>query len=208
MNLEHASNAEILGHVIGQASAGRVLAHFGSLNAIAKASVADLQTLDGIGPTKAIALKSAFLLAQRLARESYLEAPLVDTADKVAGLLREEHRPYDVEHFHVVLLNARRRLIGIEHIAQGKLNCVALEAREVFAAAITKRAAAIALIHNHPSGDPTPSAEDIRTTRELMRVGQLLHIEIVDHVILGKKTDTQPRDYASLRELGALDGPQ
>jgi DNA repair protein RadC len=96
----------------------------------------------------------------------------------------------------------RRRLIAVENVAQGLLDQVLVHAREVFAIAIAKRASAIILAHNHPSGDPTPSEADIRVTRDLIRAGQLLKIEVLDHIILGQRTTERPRDYCSLRELG------
>ncbi|MEY4199292.1 MAG: hypothetical protein RLZZ265_1032, partial [Verrucomicrobiota bacterium] len=107
-----------------------------------------------------------------------------------------------VEHFLVLLLNTRRRLIRVERISQGTLDAIHVHAREVFKHAISANAAAIVLVHNHPSGDPTPSEADIKVTRDLIRAGQLLKIDVLDHVILGRKTTERERDYASLRELG------
>jgi len=143
-------------------------------------------------------------LAQRLSRESYPEPPLLDTPDRLADLLREPNRVYTVETFQVVFLNTRRRLIGFQALTQGTLDMILVDARTVFAPAISKRASAIILAHNHPSGDPTPSEADIKVTRDLVRMGQLLKIEVLDHIILGRKTDERPRDYVSLRELGYL----
>jgi DNA repair protein RadC len=148
------------------------------------------------------AIKSAFLLAQRLSKETYADAPLLDTPERVADLLREENRLYTVENFQVIFLNTRRRLIAVQNISQGTLDTILAHPREVFAAAISRRAAAIILAHNHPSGDPSPSEADIKVTRDLIRAGQLLKIEVLDHVILGRRTDERPRDFVSLRELG------
>lgn len=137
-----------------------------------------LQQVHGVGKSKAAAIKSAFLLAQRLSRETYAEAPLLETPDRVADLLREENRLYTVENFQVVFLNTRRhRLIGVQNISQGTLDTILTHPREIFAAAIAKRAAALILVHNHPSGDPSPSEADIKVTRDLIRAGQLLRIE-------------------------------
>jgi DNA repair protein RadC len=141
-------------------------------------------------------------LAQRLSQESYTESPLLDTPERVADLLREPNRVYTVETFQVAFLNTRRRLIGVQNLSQGTLDTILVHPREVFAPAIAKRAAAIVLVHNHPSGDPTPSEADIKVTRDLIRAGQLLKIEVLDHVIFGRRTDERPRDYVSLRELG------
>jgi DNA repair protein RadC len=127
---------------------------------------------------------------------------VLDTPERVADFLRETNRVYTVENFQVVFLNTRRRLIAVENISQGTLDTILVHAREVFAPAIARHAAAIILAHNHPSGDPTPSEADIKVTRDLIRAGQLLKIEVLDHVILGRRTEERLKDYASLRELG------
>jgi DNA repair protein RadC len=156
----------------------------------------------GIGRDKAIALKSAFTLAQRMAREISCEAPMLDCADRVAEFLRESNRLYQVETFQAVLLNTRRRLIRVEQLSQGTLDTILVHPREVFRAAIAANAAALVLVHNHPSGDPTPSDSDVKATRDLIRAGQLLKIDVLDHVILGRATAERPKDWVSLRELG------
>ena len=200
--LEHASNKELLSHLTGSAVAEALMQQYGGLTELAQASSDELQRVKGIGESKAAAIKSAFLLAQRLTRESYRESPLVDTPERVADLLREENRTYTVENFQVLFVNTRRRLIGMQNISQGTLDTILIHPREVFAAAIAKRASAIILAHNHPSGDPGPSEADIKVTRDLIRAGQLLQIQVLDHVILGKRTEERPRDFVSLRELG------
>jgi DNA repair protein RadC len=180
----------------------RLIQQFGTLERLARAPLAELQKVKGIGRDKAVALKSAFTLAQRLAREVHQEAPLMDSPDFVANLLREETRLYEVETFHVLLLNTRRRLIRVEKISQGGLDMVLAHPRDVFKSAIMANAACVVLVHNHPSGDPTPSEADIRVTRDLIRAGQLLKIEVLDHVILGARTETRARDYISMRDAG------
>jgi len=202
--LEHASNVELLATLAGKAAAEALVQHYAGLTALAQASFDELQLVKGIGQSKAAAIKSAFLLAQRLTRETYPEAPLLDTPERVADLLREQNRPYLVENFQVIFLNTRRRMIGMRVLSQGTLDTLLVHPREVFRSAIAAGAAAIVVAHNHPSGDPTPSEQDIRVTRDLMRAGQLLKIELVDHVILGRRTPEQPRDFVSLREMGYL----
>jgi len=182
--------------------AEQLLQKFGSLDSLARASLKELAQVKGIGRDKAIALKSAFTLAQRMAKEMRGEAPMLDTPERIAELLREENRFFEVETFQSVLLNTRRRLIRVEQISQGTLDTILVHPREVFRAAITANAAAVILVHNHPSGDPTPSEADIKATRDLIRAGQLLKIELLDHVILGRATADRPKDYTSLRELG------
>lgn len=108
----------------------------------------------------------------------------------------------DVESFMIVFLNTRRRPIGWQIVSTGTLDTLLIHPREVFKPAIVINAAAIVLAHNHPSGDPTPSEPDIKVTHELIRAGQLMKIQVADHVILGRATPDRPKDYASLRELG------
>lgn len=202
--LEHANNKELLAHLAGTSVAEALMTQYGGLTGLAQASFDELQLVKGVGKSKAAAIKAAFLLAQRLTRESYAEAPLLDTPERVADYLREQNRAYTVEIFQVLFLNTRRRLIAAENISQGTLDTILVSVREVFAPAIAKRASGLILAHNHPSGDPTPSVADIKVTRDLMRAGQLLQIQVLDHVILGKRTDERPRDFLSLRELGYL----
>ncbi len=175
---------------------------YGSLQALAQASCEDLQRIKGIGSDKAVTLIAAFALARRMAEELRGESPVLDTPEAVANLMREPNRLRNVEAFQILLLNTRRRLIDVAKISDGTLDTLLVHPREVFKPAISASAAAIVLVHNHPSGDPTPSEADIKVTRDLIRAGQLLKIEVLDHVILGKKTPERPKDYQSLRELG------
>lgn len=179
-----------------------LVSKFGTLDRLARASLDEIQQTKGIGRDKAIALKAAFTLAQRMAQELRNEPPLLDTPERVADMLREENRLYEVEHFQIVLLNTRRKLIRIEQISQGTLDTLLIHPREVFKSAILANASSLVLVHNHPSGDPTPSEGDIKVTRDLIRAGQLLKIDVLDHVILGRRSEERPRDYVSLRELG------
>ena len=200
--LEHANNQELLSHLAGATAADALVKQYGGLTNLAQASFDELQRLKGIGKSKAAAIKAAFLLAQRLSREAYAEAPLLETPELVADLLREQNRVYTVEHLQVLFLNTRKRLIAVENISQGTLDTILVTPREVFRRAIARNAASIIVVHNHPSGDPTPSEADIKVTRDLIRAGQLLRIEVLDHVILGHRTDARPCDFVSLRQLG------
>lgn len=184
--------------VIGQ----ELLAKFQTLDRLSQASVKELCAVKGIGRDKAVTLKAAFTLARRMAAEIRSERPLLDSPERISDWLREDFRATGVERLVVLLLDTRRRLIRVEELAHGTLDAIHIHAREVFKHAITANAAAIALAHNHPSGDPTPSEADIKVTRDLIRAGQLLKIEVLDHVILGRRTTERERDYASLRELG------
>ena len=117
--LEHANNAELLSTLAGKAAAVALLQQYGGLTSLAQASFDELQLVKGVGKSKAAAIKSAFLLAQRLAREAYPEPPVLDTPNLVADLLREENRLYTVENLQVVLLNTRRRLIAVQNVGDG-----------------------------------------------------------------------------------------
>ena len=182
--------------------AEQMLKEFGTFENLARASLEDLRRIKGVGHDKAVTLKAAFELAKRLAKEMRQDSPLLDTPEQIADLFREDNRLRLVETFQAILLNTRRRLIGVHEITHGTIDTLLVHPREVFKAAIAANAAAVVLLHNHPSGDPTPSEADIKVTRDLIRAGQLLKIEVLDHVILGRATQERPKDYASLRELG------
>jgi len=182
--------------------AEQLLQKFGTLNNLSRAGLPDLQQIKGVGRDKAIALKSAFTLARRMAAELREEGPTLDNPDIIADLLREQNRAYEVEHFQVLLLNTRRKLIRVDQVSQGTLDTILVHPREVFKSAVAASASAIVLVHNHPSGDPTPSEADIKVTRDLIRAGHVLKIEVLDHIILGRRSKERPRDYVSLRELG------
>ena len=174
----------------------------GSLNALALASVDELKQVPGIGRDKAATLVAAFALAQRMEEERREDSPVLDNPATVVDFMRETNRLQKVESFQVLLLNTRKRLIRAEEISKGLLDTILVHPRDVFRAAIAANAAAVILINNHPSGDPAPSEADIKVTRDLIRAGQLLKIEVVDHVIIGRASAERAKDYSSLRELG------
>ena len=185
----------------------QLLNRFGSLQSLAKASVAGLQKVRGIGRDKAVTLMAAFALAHQMARELQDESPVLDNPENVVALLRAKNLVKNVETLQVLLLNTRRRLIRIaEDITEGTIDTLLVHPREVFKSAIAANAAAVVLAHNHPSGDPTPSEADIKVTRDLIRAGQLLKIDVLDHVIIGRATPERQKDYVSLRELGYFAG--
>jgi DNA repair protein RadC len=186
--------------------AKQLVQKYGSLGALARASLDELQTVKGIGRDKAVTLAAAFALARRMAKELRQDAPVLDTPEAVANLMREDTRLRNVETFQILLLNTRRRLIDVAKISDGTLDTILVHPREVFKPAIAANAAAIILLHNHPSGEATPSEADIKVTRDLIRAGQLLKIEVLDHIILGRATQERPKDYMSLRELGYFAG--
>ncbi|HEX9047683.1 MAG TPA: DNA repair protein RadC [Verrucomicrobiae bacterium] len=179
-----------------------LLQKYGSLNALALATVDELRKMPGIGRDKAATLVAAFALARRMEQERREESPVLDNPATVVSFMRETNRLKNVESFQVLLLNTRKRLIRAEEIADGLLDTLLVHPREVFRAAIVANAAGIVLVHNHPSGDPSPSEADIKVTRDLIRAGQLLKIEVVDHVIIGRTSVERTKDYSSLREQG------
>jgi DNA repair protein RadC len=180
----------------------QLIQKFGTLQALARASVDDLRQVKGIGRDKAVTLMAAFALARKMAKDLQRESPVLDNPEAIVQLLREQNLVKNVETLQVLLLNTRRRLIRVEPVTDGTIDTLLVHPREVFKAAIAANAAAVVLAHNHPSGDPTPSEADIKVTRDLIRAGQLLKIEVLDHVIIGRATPERSKDYASLRELG------
>ncbi len=180
----------------------QLLKQFGSLQALARATVDDLCQVRGIGRDKAATLIAAFTLARKMAEELQRESPVLDNPVAVVTLFREQNLLKDVEILQVILLNTRRRLIRVEEVSNGTIDTLLVHAREVFRRAIAANASAIVLAHNHPSGDPTPSEADIKVTRDLIRAGQLLKIEVLDHIIFGRAAEGRTKDYASLKELG------
>jgi DNA repair protein RadC len=180
----------------------QLMQKFGSLQLLARASIEDLCKVRGIGRDKAVALVAAFTLARKMAGELQYESPVLREPENIVRLLREQNLLKDVETLQVLLLNARYKLIRIEEISDGTLDTILVHPREVFRRAIAANAHAIVLAHNHPSGDPTPSAADIKVTKDLIRAGQILKIEVIDHIIIGRATTERPKEYSSMRELG------
>ena len=204
------SNAELIAILLRTGLKGtnavevgrQLLARFGSLQSLALASVDDLRKVKGIGRDKAVTLVAAFALAQKMAKELQEESPLLDNPENIVRLLRANNLAMGVETLQVLLLNTRHRLIRVVEISNGTVDTLLVHAREVFRAAISANASAIVLAHNHPSGDPTPSDADIKVTRDLIRAGHLLKIDVLDHIILGRATVERTKDYSSLKELG------
>lgn len=214
------SNADLIAILIGSGSgrhresalelARRVLAHgrdaspgdqkhAGGLEWLAAARPEDLCQIPGIGPAKAAQLTAAVELGRRLAA-ARPPRPRVRCPADVSRLVMAGMRDLDREHFYVVLLNTKHYVVGVELISIGTLNGSMVHPREVFRAAIRRGAAALILVHNHPSGDPSPSPEDVQVTRRLVEAGRLLGMDVLDHVIIGDNR------YVSLREQGLVDG--
>lgn len=165
--------------------AGRLLkAHQGSLRRLAARPRAELLRSGGIGPGKAARLLAAFELAARLAQEERPAQPLIRQPEDVAELFRPRLRDLAVEEFHLLALDSQSRVLRQLLVTRGILNSSLVHPREVFRSAIAEAAAGVIVVHNHPSGDPTPSAEDRTVTRQLVAAGQLLDLPLYDHVII------------------------
>jgi DNA repair protein RadC len=175
-----------------------ILANFNGLRGLVQASVEELSAVKGVGPAKAAQIKAALELGKRLAADSGEERAVIKTPADAAGLVMEEMRHLDREHFRALLLNAKNQVIGQEVISIGTLNSSAVHPRELFKGAIKRSAAALILVHNHPSGDPSPSREDVEVTRRLVEVGRLIGIEVLDHLVIGDNK------FSSLKAKGLL----
>ena len=210
---ENVSDAVLLALILRTGTKGmnvvevaqRLLSAFGSLTALAKASVKEIQSINSIGPVKAQMIKAAMELAQRLTRECVGESPLITTPEQAAAVLRERARILQHEVFWALMLDSKNRLIGEpKQISQGTLNSSLVHPRELFKKAVEHSCAAMILAHNHPSGDPTPSSEDIKVTKQLIGAGEVMGIKILDHIVIGHRKHHTATDFLSLRESGLV----
>jgi len=184
--------------------AEQLIKHYRHLDALARAPLDELRKIKGVGQTKAVQLKAAFELAKRLQAHRHDAPRLIHTPAEAAELVREEMRLLDRESFRVILLNTKHAFLKTCAVSLGSLDASIVEPREVFKDAIAASAAGLILAHNHPSGDPTPSSEDIAVTKRLVKAGELLGITVHDHIILGRRTAGRDQDFVSLRELGLM----
>lgn len=183
-----------------------LLRRYGSFSAMASASVAELSKHRGMGPVKAQTLKAALEIGQRIGLESLPNRYRVRTPEDAARLLQTEALTLTQERFWVLHLDTRNYLVCQPvAVSTGTLDSSPVHPREVFKGAVSSSVAAVLLAHNHPSGDPTPSAEDVRVTRQLVDSGRTLGIRVLDHVILGKPGRSEGPPYLSLREAGLVD---
>jgi DNA repair protein RadC len=180
-----------------------LLHHGNSLEALVYVPLEALEQTKGVGAAKAIQLKAAFELARRLS-EPREKQPTVSAPADAAAVLRPRLRDQDREFFCALLLNTKNTLLKVSEVSKGSLNASIVEPREVFKDAIASSAASMILAHNHPSGDPTPSSEDIAITKRLVKAGELLNIAVLDHIILGQRTQGRDQDFVSLKELGLM----
>lgn len=161
-----------------------LLSRFGGLVGLGKATPAELSAIKGVGPAKAAQVAAALELGRRLGIAARFRVAVTSPAD-AAALVVPVMRHLEQEEFRVILLDTKNRVLQIEKVAVGSLNAAGVQPREVFRGAVKHSAAAVILVHNHPSGDPTPSPEDVALTRRLLQAGEILGIEILDHIIVG-----------------------
>ena len=170
-------------NVLAQAS--RILTRFDGLPGLAKASYAELCRERGLSEAKACQLLAALELGRRSVSLSASERPTISSPQDVANLLIAEMATLDQEHLRVLLLNTRNEVLGVPEIYVGNVNSSVVRPAEVFRPAIRENAPSIIVVHNHPSGDPTPSPQDVSITKDLISCGKMLGIELLDHVVLG-----------------------
>ncbi|HSW35364.1 MAG TPA: DNA repair protein RadC [Candidatus Limnocylindrales bacterium] len=193
LGAEFLSNAELLAILLRVGNnresavqlATRVLAQCDGLRNLPALSLEELQESKGIGPDKAVMIKAALELGCRLATATHEAADSITSPRQAADLFMEELRYKKKEYFKVLLLNTKNHVISKEEISVGSLNASIVHPREIFNIPLRKSAASVILIHNHPSGDPSPSQEDIEVTKRLVDAGNILGIAVRDHIIIG-----------------------
>ncbi|HXG41360.1 MAG TPA: DNA repair protein RadC [Dehalococcoidia bacterium] len=198
------SNPELLAIVLRVGSgresaialATRLLARWGGLAGLARASFGELCAEHGMGEAKAAQVKAALELGRRLLASAPEERPVVRSPKDVANLLLADMALLEQEHLRVVLLNTRNHVLGVPEVYKGTVNSAQVRVADVFREAVREGCPAIVVVHNHPSGDPEPSREDVAVTRQMVMAGELLGIEVLDHLVLARG------GYVSLRERG------
>lgn len=197
------SNAELLAVLIGSGTRNKsaievaqdILAMDESgISFLGRCTLEEISAVDGIGSAKACKILAAFELGRRIATKPAADRIVINSYSDVADLFMEKMRYYQEEHFHAVLVNAHGGVISTEEIAIGDIMSMVIHPREVFAMAVRKSAAGIILAHNHPSGDCTPSADDVSTTKRLIEAGKIVGIRVLDHIVIGDGTFTSMKD--------------
>lgn len=202
----HLSNQELLAILLGtgtkhesvMALSNRVLMHFEGLNLLRDATIEELTAIKGIGNAKGVLVLSAIELGKRMNEYKPEERYVIRSPEDGADYVMEEMRTLNQEHFVTLFLNTKNQIIHRQTIFIGSLNASIVHPREVFREAVKRSAASIIVAHNHPSGDPTPSQEDIHVTRRLVESGKMIGIELLDHLVIGN------RKFVSLKEKGYL----
>ncbi len=203
---EALSGQELLALIIGRGIPGKsaismaqeLLAKFGNIRAISRATIEELSAVKGIGLAKAAQLRAAFELGRRQDIEDDIALYSIKSPEQLVKAVRKGIQDKAKEHFKLILLNTRNKIIGISTISVGTLNASLVHPREVFKDAIVHSASSIILVHNHPSDDPEPSDDDLSLTRRLADAGRLVGIEVLDHIIITRA------GYTSFKARGLL----
>jgi DNA repair protein RadC len=174
----------------------RLLKKFGGLAGLQKADYAEVCKEHGLGPAKAAQIKAAIDLGRRLMQESPEKREAIHNPTEAADMVMYEMAALEQEELWVILLDTRNQVSEVTHVYKGSLNSSQVRICELFKAAVRRGAASIIVVHNHPSGDPTPSPDDVAITRAIVQAGKLLDIEVLDHLVIGQGR------YASLKERG------
>jgi DNA repair protein RadC len=203
---QHLSNAELIALLLRTGSTGesvmtlshRVLGKTEGLKGLTRISLQELMEIHGIGPAKAVQIMAGVELGQRISRLSPEDRYVIRSPEDAAQYVMDELRFQNQEHFVCLFLDTKNQVICKKCVFKGSLNASVVHPREIFHEAIRSSAAAVICVHNHPSGDPTPSPEDIYVTERLVEAGRILGIEVLDHLIIG--------DYVffSMREKGII----
>lgn len=178
------------------AIAQRLLAEHGGLIGLMKLDITDLTNIHGLGPAKAAKLKAALEIAIRVVALGPDERPRIASPDDVVNLVGLEMAALEQEQLRVVIVDSKHRVQAIRTLYQGSVNQAQIRVAEIFREAVRLNGVAIIVVHNHPSGDPTPSSQDVMMTTELAEAGELLDIDVLDHLIIGRGR------HVSLRRLG------
>lgn len=174
----------------------RLLNDFGGLAGLHRASFDEICNQHGLGPAKAAQIKAALELANRLRVEAPEDRPVIHSPNDAFALLQFDMSALEQEELRVILLDTRNRVIKIEMVYRGSLSQSQVRVGELFKSAIRSNSASVIVVHNHPSGDPTPSPDDVAVTRQLIQAGKLLDINVLDHLVIGYNR------FVSLKERG------
>jgi DNA repair protein RadC len=182
-----------------------LLREAGSLSGMMRWTAEDFKTLPGIGKVKALQLTALMELAKRIARSEREKTPILDSPEKIFHHLYPEAQGLAVEKFWVLCLDRKNRLMKMEEITTGTADASLVHPREVFQAAIRRGACGLIAVHNHPSGDPTPSAADVQVTRSLRDASKIVQIDLLDHVVMGDPSaDPRKLGYYSFHDAGMI----
>lgn len=195
------SDAGLLAVIVGEPGVGQVQSLLGDAGAsgLWRLSGDALVSLDGLGPAKAARLLAVVEMGRRMGECRSDSRPVVSTPEDVVAVCGSRLRGQDREHFLTLALNTKNRLLKVIEVSVGSLNASIVHPRELFKSAVTLSAASVIVVHNHPSGDPAPSGADIQLTRRIVKAGDVLGIEVLDHVIVGSGGE-----HTSLRDLGLM----